>query len=100
VERHALAAKLVDRAEAWPWNSAHQRQGKAICPWLLKGALGPTPRPQNWLELINTPLPAKEHKRIEHSVPLFALQIMQLPVRFHVLAVISYMARLRRVATE
>ena len=68
VERNALAAKMVDRAEAWPWNSAHKRQGKAICTWLLSDALWPTARPGNWMELINTPLPAKEHKQIEHSV--------------------------------
>ena len=34
----------------------------------MTGALWPTARPGNWMELINTPLPAKEHKQIEHSV--------------------------------
>ena len=33
----------------------------------LTDALWPMARPGNWMELINTPLPAKEHKQIEHS---------------------------------
>ena len=34
----------------------------------MSDALWPTARSGNWMELINTPLPAKEHKRVEHSV--------------------------------
>ena len=67
MERNALAANLVDRAQAWPWNSLGKRQSQARCEWLLKGAW-PKRRPANWVEMVNMPMSAKEHERIEQSV--------------------------------
>jgi putative transposase len=52
VERNALRANLVSRAEAWPWSSLWQRihgsEGPPLSEW-------PTPQPGNWLTHVNTP---------------------------------------------
>ena len=54
VERNALRAKLVERAEEWRWSSAYRvaRQDakliKFLSPW-------PMERPHNWIELVNEP---------------------------------------------
>ena len=50
IERNALEANLVDRAEAWRWSSAWQSVSAnpsfALDP-------GPVPLPANWIELLN-----------------------------------------------
>ena len=50
VERNALRAKLVKRAEDWRWGSLWQRvhHGVLICE-------GPCALPVNWTELVNSP---------------------------------------------
>ena len=54
VERNALRAKLVERAEKWQWSRAYrsgQHDAKlvdSLSPW-------PMERPQNWIEWINEP---------------------------------------------
>jgi putative transposase len=54
VERNALRANLVRRAEAWPWGSLHRwTQGHAKEKSLL--AAWPLRRLANWVELVNTP---------------------------------------------
>jgi hypothetical protein len=47
VERNALAAKRVKRAQDWPWCSASRRS-----PLTLDA--GPYPRPTNWLAILNS----------------------------------------------
>ena len=49
VERNALEAGLVKRAEDWPWGSAWQ--GDAPPPFVVDES--PLPRPNNWLETLN-----------------------------------------------
>jgi putative transposase len=49
VERNALRANLVKRAEAWRWSSLWRRQ-QEDASWL---ADLPTPRPRSWLEFVN-----------------------------------------------
>ena len=51
VECNALRAALVDRAEAWPWSSLHQRSGGSQPVKLTEW---PVARPPDWLELIQT----------------------------------------------
>ena len=53
VERNALRANLVQRAERWPWSSLRraEREDPAF-PLLSKW---PLPRPADWLELVNRP---------------------------------------------
>jgi len=46
VERNALRAGLVARAEAWPWSSAAQSSGVPLSAW-------PFERPSNWRAWIN-----------------------------------------------
>lgn len=46
VEGNALRARLVDRAELWPWSSLHSREHITLDP-------GPLRRPPCWLELLN-----------------------------------------------
>ena len=53
VERNALRANLVARAEDWPWSSLYQRRQRrsledypSITPWPLE-------RPRNWVAYVN-----------------------------------------------
>jgi putative transposase len=53
VERNALRANLVDRAEAWPWSSLRraEREDPAfpiLSPW-------PLLRPADWVQIVNQP---------------------------------------------
>jgi putative transposase len=50
VERNALRAGLVERAEQWPWSSLAMRERGATPPWL---SAGPLPLPRGWLEHVN-----------------------------------------------
>lgn len=49
VERNALRAGLVPRAETWPWSSLAQRCGTRLPVEL---ADWPMPRPDNWLDAV------------------------------------------------
>ena len=53
VVRNALRAKLVERAEDWPWCSLFRGQ---IAPLTAC----PIPKPENWLKLVNQPLSLAE----------------------------------------
>lgn len=54
VERNALRANLVERAEAWRWNSLHRwkygtsKQKSFLAAW-------PLPRRAGWLDYVNAP---------------------------------------------
>lgn len=52
VERNPLRAKLVARAEDWPWSSLHRRLGRD--DELLHA--GPLPRPSDWRGWVNRPV--------------------------------------------
>jgi putative transposase len=54
IEGNALAAGLVERAEAWPWSSLSPSEEclQPLSPW-------PLPRPGNWIELVNE-VPSKK----------------------------------------
>jgi len=55
VERNALRAGLVERAEDWPWCSLSRRlEGKADTVGFLTE--GPEPWPPGWVEHVNEPL--------------------------------------------
>ena len=59
VERNALRAKLVDRAEKWRWGSLWRwLQKPEPAPKLLSA--WPIPRHPNWVERVNAPLTDKE----------------------------------------
>ena len=65
VERNALRAKLVRRAENWPWSSLW---------WWLRPAdqrpirVEPGGRPEDWTELVNRPLSDAELVALRRSV--------------------------------
>jgi putative transposase len=66
VERNAARARLVDRAEDWPWSSLWQRlhnpdSASWLAPW-------PVPRPADWLEYVNTPHTAAELESLRRAV--------------------------------
>ncbi len=81
VERNPLRAKLVDRAEDWPWSSLGAagadaaganpagadagRFEKALAPPLHAG---PLPRPANWSEWVNEAEPPGQLAALRHSV--------------------------------
>jgi putative transposase len=65
IERNALRANLVGRAEEWRWSSLRW--------WLEPGELpfldpGPVPRSENWLEVVNSPQTEAELERVRHSI--------------------------------
>lgn len=70
VERNALRANLVPRAELWPWSSAavfaRRERGTMIHP-------GPVPRGRDWLDWVNQPQSEAElaalHKCLERGMP-------------------------------
>lgn len=67
VQRNALTAGVVRRAEAWRWGSlwveahgtAEQRQ--LLAPW-------PVPRPSDWIGRVNAAMTQKELARLRQSV--------------------------------
>jgi putative transposase len=67
VERNALGAGLVDRAEDWRWSSlwARRRGDRSIrallAPW-------PVERPRDWIQRVNAPLSARELGRLRVSI--------------------------------
>ncbi|OGA49271.1 MAG: hypothetical protein A3F74_09055 [Betaproteobacteria bacterium RIFCSPLOWO2_12_FULL_62_58] len=67
VERNALRAGLVVRAEEWRWSSLWRRaQGRHAAPaWL---AAWPAERPRNWLDWVNKPQTEAELEALRCSV--------------------------------
>ena len=67
VERNALRAKLVSRAEDWPWASLWRRaQGDSkLMTWLSDW---PMERPRDWLARVNRPQTASELESLRVSV--------------------------------
>lgn len=64
VEANPLRAKLVGRAEKWPWSSLG-------CPGKLSSKLldtWPLDRPRNWAALVNQPLRESEQERVVSSL--------------------------------
>ena len=65
VERNALRAGLVQRAEQWRWGSLQQRAGKRPGPLL---AQWPLPEPSDWIEQVNAPHTEGELEAIRRCV--------------------------------
>jgi putative transposase len=65
VERNALRAGLVRRAEDWQWGSLHQRSrnahGTLLCNW-------PLPQPSDWTEYVNVPQTETELEAIRQCL--------------------------------
>lgn len=65
VERNALTAGLVKHAEDYPWSSASPR---ALDDGLPVLAEWPTPKPANWVTLLNLRTPTQELTRIQLGI--------------------------------
>ena len=66
VERNPLTAKLVSRTEKWEYGSVYHRyQGSSKAKRLL--ADWPIREPDDYLNLVNQPLTAKEYEKIARS---------------------------------
>jgi len=67
VERNALRANLVERAEEWRWGSLWRRQfGTTVQRGLLSE--GPLPLPGDWVQRVNEPETPDELEAIRNSV--------------------------------
>ena len=67
VERNAVRAKLVRRAEAWMWSSVWRRTcGNSEAQSLLSSC--PIDLPDDWLARVNQPLTKLELQAVRHSV--------------------------------
>jgi putative transposase len=67
VERNALRANLVERAEDWRWGSLWRRRfGSPEERSLL--SVGPRPLPRNWRDLVNRPQTDREMEALRRSV--------------------------------
>lgn len=67
VERNALRAKLVKRAERWRWGSLWRHTyGDAKARALLSE--WPIPRPRNWVERVNRPQTEAELEALRRAV--------------------------------
>jgi len=67
VERNALRANLVQRAEDWRWSSLWRRQRPDAKP-LIPLADWPLPLPPDWLEIVNQPQTETELEALRRSV--------------------------------
>ena len=65
VERNALRAGLMDRAEAWQWSSLAPRLTGQD---LLLTSDWPVPRPPDWIERVNRPLTSREVEAIRRCI--------------------------------
>jgi putative transposase len=68
IERNALRAKLVDRAEEWPWCSMHRRVNRLATPWLAEISDWPVPLRRDWVAWVNRPETPKELEAMHTSV--------------------------------
>ena len=65
VEANPRRAKLVKRAEDWPWSSL---TGKSSPDGRSLLGEWPVRRPPNWLELVNEPLPQEKREMIQAAI--------------------------------
>ena len=66
VERNALRAGLVDRAESWAWSSIHWWRQRRGGPAFLEE--GPVDRGGRWVREVNRPMTAAEEESLRRSV--------------------------------
>jgi putative transposase len=64
VEANALRARLVKRAEDWPWSSLQRSRTwdgrNLLSPW-------PFPRPDSWPDIVNAPFSLETLQRVRES---------------------------------
>ena len=68
VERNALRARLVDRAQAWRWSSCWRRIHEPRTPWLTHRDRWPVEVSKDWTRWINTPQTDREEAAVRDSI--------------------------------
>jgi putative transposase len=68
VERNALRAGLVARAEEWKWGSLGQHGSRPINPEAPPLHLWPIPKPRNWIKRVNSSMSPAEEEAIARSI--------------------------------
>ncbi len=68
IERNALRANLVKRAENWPWCSLFRRVRRISTPWLVGLRQWPIPLRRDWVSWVNHPETVKELEALRKSV--------------------------------
>lgn len=68
VERNALSAGLVRRAQDWAWGSLHVRCGGGTAEQRALLAEWPVPMPGNWTERVNAVINEREAARVQRSI--------------------------------
>ncbi len=66
IERNPLRAKLVARAEDWPWSSLKALSDPSATPVRLDP--GPAPRGAGWIEAVNAAMFEAEVERVRDSI--------------------------------
>ena len=67
VERNALRANLVKRAEDWPWSSLSRRRNSG-CEWLVAIRDWPVSAPKSWITFVNRPGTDAELEALRRSI--------------------------------
>jgi putative transposase len=65
VERNALRARLVRRAENWAWSSVRWHKGRQRLAWLHEG---PVDRGRSWVADVNAAMTGDEEEALRKSV--------------------------------
>jgi putative transposase len=65
VNANPVAAGLVDRAEAWPWSDISSSAARDGTPLVSEW---PSPRPADWLEMVNIPLGEAALKAVRKAI--------------------------------
>jgi len=68
VERNALKAGLVDRAEDWQWCSLWRRGHRRVTDNVPVLTPWPVSRPRQWTNLVNRPQSVADHAAVEHCI--------------------------------
>jgi putative transposase len=68
VERNALSAGLVERAEDWRWGSLWKRENEGANGAVKLLSDWPVDRPRDWVQQVNRAMTEKELERIRLSV--------------------------------
>jgi putative transposase len=68
VERNALRAGLVTRAEEWPWSSLSQQHRAGEGQWNIPLSDWPLPKPGSWRAFVNEPESESELQRLRQSI--------------------------------
>lgn len=68
IDRNALRARRVKRAENWRWGSLHRYASREMPAWLLAAKDWPVDRRRDWTTWVNRPQNEREMETIRQSI--------------------------------